>query len=248
MFKCLRKKTKKIAVVKPEIDRLKVALEITGSFEGAGWGGSARNFDGQGLSFGILQWNYGQGTLQKLLRRYQETQGLITGFPEDINLSAHMSPQEAIEFSMQMQTAKEVKPEWRKSWDEFGMKTVGLQKEMAKPYEEKAKTMMGPLDSIRSFCFFFDVAVQNGSMKGVTLSHPSDEELFPILEAAVNNQEIWKLPSDPEKRMLLKAAWDRAQKSNPPWQMDVFYRKGAIAMGSGYVHRKYHDLDHLMLM
>lgn len=44
-----------------------IALNITGSFEGkAGWKNLAGNFDGQGISLGIMQQNLGQGTLQPL--------------------------------------------------------------------------------------------------------------------------------------------------------------------------------------
>lgn len=43
------------------------ALNITGSFEGkAGWKNLAGNFDGQGISLGLMQQNLGQGTLQPL--------------------------------------------------------------------------------------------------------------------------------------------------------------------------------------
>jgi hypothetical protein len=45
-----------------------IALNITGSFEGkSGWKNLAGNFDGQGISLGIMQQNLGQGTLQPLL-------------------------------------------------------------------------------------------------------------------------------------------------------------------------------------
>ncbi len=47
------------------------ALRITSTFETGrllGLGGLTGNFDGQGLSFGLLQWNIGTGSLQPLLR------------------------------------------------------------------------------------------------------------------------------------------------------------------------------------
>lgn len=233
-------------MAEPQVDKLKLALEITGSFEGAGWGGVARNFDGQGLSFGILQWNYGQGTLQKLLLRYQEKHGLIEGFPEDINESARMNPTEAIKFSERMQSPQRVKTEWQDAWRRFGEANIDLQKEMAEPYAKKADEMMRNfgMSSTRAFCFFFDVAVQNGSMKDVKRVTPLDEELLTIIDAAQNNKDVWlEVPSNPEQRVLLKAAWDRSLRASKQWQMDVFYRKGAIAMGCGYVHKKYRSFS-----
>lgn len=45
-----------------------LGINITGSYEGhAGWGNLSNNFDGQGVSMGILNQNLGQGTLQPLL-------------------------------------------------------------------------------------------------------------------------------------------------------------------------------------
>jgi hypothetical protein len=46
---------------------LSLALNITGSYEGhEGWANLAENFDGQGLSMGLLNQNLGQGTLQPM--------------------------------------------------------------------------------------------------------------------------------------------------------------------------------------
>lgn len=48
-------------------EMLALALNITGSFEGeSSWSSLAGNFDGQGLSMGLLQQNLGQGTLQPM--------------------------------------------------------------------------------------------------------------------------------------------------------------------------------------
>ena len=50
-----------------EREMLALALNITGSFEGEGsWSSLGGNFDGQGLSMGLLQQNLGQGTLQPI--------------------------------------------------------------------------------------------------------------------------------------------------------------------------------------
>lgn len=37
------------------------------------WAGSAGDFDGQKVSVGIAQWNFGQGTLQPLLKKYKQS-------------------------------------------------------------------------------------------------------------------------------------------------------------------------------
>lgn len=52
----------------PERKALGLSLSISGSFEGnSGWSNLSNNFDGQGISLGLLQQNLGTGSLQPLL-------------------------------------------------------------------------------------------------------------------------------------------------------------------------------------
>ena len=52
---------------------LMLALNISGSFEGAdGWANLSDNFDGQGVSMGLLNQNLGQGSLQPMLIRLRD--------------------------------------------------------------------------------------------------------------------------------------------------------------------------------
>lgn len=54
----------------PHRTALQLALNITGSFEGkSGWSNISNNFDGQGLSLGLLNQTLGTGSLQPLLLR-----------------------------------------------------------------------------------------------------------------------------------------------------------------------------------
>ena len=54
-------------VTTSEIDAFELALNISGGLEGStGWGNLANNFDGQGMSFGLLNQNFGQGSLQPI--------------------------------------------------------------------------------------------------------------------------------------------------------------------------------------
>lgn len=45
---------------------------LTAAFEGGGYTALSGNFDGQGVSFGFLQWNLGRGTLQPLIKAMHE--------------------------------------------------------------------------------------------------------------------------------------------------------------------------------
>ncbi|MCM2280834.1 MAG: hypothetical protein NDI61_03195 [Bdellovibrionaceae bacterium] len=55
-------------LVELERKALALSLNISGSFEGhRGWANISNNFDDQGMSLGLLQQNFGQGSLQPLL-------------------------------------------------------------------------------------------------------------------------------------------------------------------------------------
>lgn len=56
-----------------EVKAFGLSLNITGSFEGTkGWQNLANNFDGQGMSLGLLQQNLGQSTLQPLFEKMRQ--------------------------------------------------------------------------------------------------------------------------------------------------------------------------------
>ena len=56
-----------MAITDAELAKL---VKLTGAFESSGdpYLGVSGDFDGQGISCGVLQWNIGQGSLQKLVR------------------------------------------------------------------------------------------------------------------------------------------------------------------------------------
>jgi hypothetical protein len=57
-----------------QLDAFALAMNITGSFEGHdGWSNISNNFDGQGLSLGLFNQNFGQGSLQPLMIDYQQS-------------------------------------------------------------------------------------------------------------------------------------------------------------------------------
>lgn len=48
-------------------------IRIVAQYETGGcWAGATGNFDGQLLSVGIMQWNFGQGSLQPIIKRFSE--------------------------------------------------------------------------------------------------------------------------------------------------------------------------------
>jgi hypothetical protein len=71
-----------------KIDRGKIfeALKDVSIPETSGcWSGASGNFDGQIVSVGTLQWNYGQNSLQPVLRKYQSHFGSFTAFQKEVS-------------------------------------------------------------------------------------------------------------------------------------------------------------------
>lgn len=66
------------ALVLDDRRALALGLNISGSFEGrSGWANLSNNFDGQGFSFGLLNQNLGQGSLQPLFIKMRDRNGAV---------------------------------------------------------------------------------------------------------------------------------------------------------------------------
>lgn len=158
------------------MDWVEAALEITGGFEGSTFRTITGDFDGMGVSVGVLQWNYGQGSLQtKILQPYINLKGtrlLDSFFPEPISKSATMTAKEAVAFARKvMLDGKKLKAGWGAAWQRFLSQELikEIQMQAARSIAARAyqDAVSNNLRSKRAFCWFFDVHVQNGSMKGI---------------------------------------------------------------------------------
>lgn len=229
------------------------ALRITGSFEGKGIDQVTGDFDAQGISVGVLQWNYGQGSLQtEILLPWQKKYGKIDPLAEfpwpGIDATATMGSQSALMYCRRhMLNGTRVKPDWAEAWARFLKHpyTVEMQLKAAEKVGARADKLCRDwgLNSERAFCFFFDVVTQNGSMKTVVRESASLVECLAICDGPrrPSNRTLWKelLPkATTEQLVLFKAAYDRACLANPTFFQDVFSRKGTIALGRGIVHGK----------
>lgn len=233
------------------------ALEITGGFEGRGFDQVTGDFDGQGISAGILQWCYGQDSLQmKILLPYLKRHGSIDekfGFPwPGIDSTATMQGERAVSYARaHMLVGAKVKMEWEACWRRFlnDHDTNQIQTEAAADVGSKAEHIARDwgLDSLRSFCFFFDIVTQNGSMKEVKREPPNLMKCLAVCDGPHRpaNRTIWRellLNASNEQLILFDAAYERALISRPTFFQDVLARKGTIALGRGVVHGKSWDL------
>lgn len=236
---------------------LKTALELTGSFEGCGFTEVTPNFDGQGISCGVLQWCLGQGSLQrKILQPYIVRHGSIDAldiFPEQIDILASETPKNAIRFSMQMQREVNgnwyMKSDWLSGWKMFLNlpEVIDLQVEAANEIGLRVESIYKSFKftTVNAYCVIFDCLVQNGSLPGITnekLGAFKFQLLKDLVSTSTNsdtkkNKKIWdNLTVDGELLKLAGIAYYISLRSKKEYQFDVLNRKATLALGVGYVH------------
>jgi len=138
-----------------------------------------------------------------------------------------------------MLRGKKLKDEWKTAWIHF------LNRQEVRDAQDKASLDIGDdawkmcvdydMKSVKSFCFFFDVATQNGSMKGIAKPDGHDYTKY-LKYVSKDMRRAWSSLQPNETRTLFCLAYLRACKSHPRWFKDVLARKAAIAHGRGYVH------------
>lgn len=225
-------------------------LALTGSFEtGAGipdcFAGLSGDFDGQGISFGVCQWNFGQGSLQPLLKRmcadYPEMARTL--FHDNLGqlttaLNAAKSDQIIFARSIQDPIRKTVNEPWRGMFKSLGRSDEfqRIEADAANALYKGARQLCADngLWSERAAALMFDIKVQNGSIGSTVQSQiTADSQALP---SDLSDE-------DREVEMLRIVANRRAEAVNAKWVEDVRTRKLCIANGGGTVHGIQYDLD-----
>ncbi len=270
-----------------EREMLQLALNITGSFEGHNsWGTLTGNFDGQGLSMGLLQQNLGQGSLQPLWAD-MESSSLATmkGIFSSANLTnllamldhwrAAVSPaavhladygyselddmqsvahemgvtasdlqavqtallarnQAAVDWAAQtLYSSGNFKSDWKAQLAGFAT-TAGyrsLQVGRAEHLHSSAMEMLAAfqMHELRSYLFFFDIAVQNGGLSSTLRSDYA--AWFKTHTSASEAERLGQI-------LLLRLKVVRAQ-----YVGDVRARKSTLITGHGIVHGESRSLE-----
>ncbi len=241
------------AMDEPAIARKSLAyrcLALTGAFETGApvpecFAGLSGDFDGQGLSFGALQWNLGQGSLQPLLQEMDRTHSEILKeiFDEHYPvlramLKAEREEQLAWARSIQDPRRFVLSEPWRGLF-----KTLGRREEFQNIQVKAASRLYRAalvlctaygVRSERAAALMFDIKVQNGSIS--ELVKAQIEQDFDRLERAGDQD-------NGEAARLRIIANRRAEAALPRWVEDVRTRKLTIANGEGTVHGRYYNLD-----
>jgi putative peptidoglycan binding protein len=224
-------------------------LALTGSFETGTaapdcFAGLSGDFDGQGISFGVCQWNLGQQSLQPLLLKMdagsRPVMKQVFGDRYDELMAVLGEPHEdQLEWARQHQTPKH---ELFEPWRGY-LKTLGRTEEFQAIEEAAAQGLYRTalkecrafaVTSERAAALLFDIYVQNGGFKATTRA--TIEGALARLPTAGNAQQR-------EVARLRTIANLRADASKEQWREDVRSRKLCIAEGGGVVHGRRFDLE-----
>ncbi len=235
--------------LQPQTTLMRRCLELTATIE-TGFKAPrcytrvAGNFDRQGISYGALQWNLGQRSLQPLLNTYDERYpgGLDEVFDDyaaELRDVFQKPLQEQLAWAVSIQTPKyRVIEPWvgffealgmRKEFQEIQVEFAGVQYKKALAY---CRTY--GVNSERAVAMMFDIVTQNGSIGKTT----KKLILQRFAETSFSDD-----PSIKEIEQLEIIARLRAQASVKRWQSDVLARKLTIARGEGVIHGEYFDLE-----
>ena len=222
-------------------------LALSGSFETttpppACFSGLSGNFDGMGISFGAMQWNLGQGTLQPLFKDMLQQHPAVCEdiFHENLPvvhsmLAAPVAEQLELASSIQTPQRWRVNEPWKGMLQALGRtpEFQGIQVQYATKFYDKAQSMCADygLRSERAVALMFDIVVQNGSIGDIVKAQIRAD--FALLTPG-EGLEVARMKSIARRR----AAACRTQYIN-----DVLTRKLTIAEGCGTVHGLDYDLE-----
>jgi hypothetical protein len=244
---------------------LELCLHVSGGFEsgtGPSYTSLTGNFDGQGMSAGILQWNAGQGTLQALVRTIGNTMGwdkAKTFFSSDIQAFSQLpAGAQAIQWCLDHYIASgstNVDPAAALRWKNFLSQPESISSQVAiassgvlgHAKREVAAYCPDYVNNNRPYAFFFDLVTQEG---GMTVGHQTVPAIpagqTPDVSDAINYAttqnpncaSMWQdvVQNDNEAALLLHYAYARAALANPTFMWDACSRRGTIACRQGIVH------------
>ncbi len=257
-------------------DWVKAAVAITPGFEVQGdpYQGASGDFDGMGISCGALQWNIGKGSLQPMVKNAGKSNVLaaMPKFGQDMWDACNTTIAKGLSIVRRWQNGTRLKPAaltelrgfmgspaMRAQQDQRIGKVADVAFNLASGW---AKNRLNGTPTKRSFCWFFDIATQNGSLKGLTFTDVArfldqnkpdraDDVVCDFLGSrtgasghindAKKNAQLWRNKADGDKLELLVMSYLRSNTADPKWQHVVLNRKGTIAMGVGWVNSGKND-------
>jgi len=199
--------------------------------------GLSGDFDGQGISFGALQWNLGQKSLQSLLSEMNREHGTVLTAvfgPNAAPLRAMLGESHAAQLTWArsiQDLRKRIHEPWRGQFKSLGRtpEYQSIQKSAAKAIFDAAAAQAAVygLRSGRGRALLFDIAVQNGGIARETRRKILADIARLTAREAAHKMEVARM------RIIANR---RADAASAKWREDVRKRKLMIAEGEGTVH------------
>lgn len=231
---------------KPLLDR---CLELTGGFETslpppACYAKVTGNFDGQGISFGALQFNLGQGSLQAVFsdldRKYPGVlEEVFHVHAPTLREKLQLSKASAVAWAKSIQSPRfQLFEPWRGLFQALGQRKEcqEVQCGRVKVVFEKALALCRTygVRSERAAALMFDIITQNGSISTATRK---------LIESDLRSHPLTGDLTRDDPARLVVIANRRANAASARWREDVRRRKLTIANGTGVVHGSRYHLE-----
>jgi hypothetical protein len=164
---------------------LALLVDITGKFENSKepYIGVSGNFDGQGISCGVLQWNIGQGSLQPLVIAVGEPLVLssMPKFGAPLWTACHAPLALGLKSVVSWQPKNSLPATAKRELQALmGSTQMRAQQDVAIKETGKAAEALcakwvadrgAAARTVQELCWFFDLVTQNNSLKGLSFAH-----------------------------------------------------------------------------
>ncbi len=220
------------------VEAQSMALAITTAFEGGkgmNYQALADNFDGQGMSFGLIQWNFGQNTLGPLLAKMlsADAKAFEACFGEGTDFATLKTALEGNKQADQLKWVAAVLKDKRTAW-QSAFRAVGANATFQRIQREQAASQYHPIvvsgiKSLRSaapelmkdvefrtYAALFDTAVQQNGI---------------LSSAAAIKTRLEKEKPKTQLELATIAVTERARKANDRWVADCLSRRLGILAG-----------------
>jgi hypothetical protein len=228
-------------------DAQEIALKITTYFESGksmNYQALADDFDGQGTSFGLIQWNFGQNTLGPLLKKMldKDAAAFKGCFGPDADYDTLQQALTTGKQPDQLQWARDRIKHQRSAW-ESAFKKIGsvdsfnrIQREQAAgQYHPKVVKVIHTLREIsrtlfanvelRSYAALFDLCVQQGGI---------DKAVAEI------KQRVTAEKPGTQLELMKIVVTERAREAKNQWVSDCLSRRMGILTGAPYKAAEHH--------
>lgn len=253
-------------------ETLELCLRISGAFENGdpAYDALTGNFDGCGMSVGILQWNAGTGSLCTLIGKMiqnssAESVNAFFSNEENVASLSQMTAQQAKQFVLTNFTGDNMNltPQAIMDWQALLQTEFSIQAQVDMAVNgvlAKAMSLAShytQTNNLRDISFFFDLVTQSGGMSNsrgsvTPLADISQSSYRQGIEFAQQKSPMaakhWTsvCEQDAQAQLLLHYAYQRALLSRPEYIWDSMSRRGAIACRGGVVHGAWFDFSTLL--